>query len=233
MPDGNLLAFHWKLPARVAPVHPAVVEVHVFEPGGSHPAGDQRVGGRFDEALAQVALERVPRVPAEWGCRGQRGGRGAVVAAVCRGRRVRPRIDDSRRARIGCGARRAASRAAHRVVARPRREASHPRSGRRDCVGCGPRRNRGVRTRVGGRASDEPAAQRDGAHRPARAQRHDARASEWSVPCELPPPTARSPRRRCSPGRRRRSRRAGCRRSCTLRRTFPRRRCCCPRRSPG
>ena len=60
---GKLAGVPLQVAARVAPVHPAVVEVDVRISGGLHAARDHRVGRRFDQALADVALERVPRVP--------------------------------------------------------------------------------------------------------------------------------------------------------------------------
>src|SRR4029079_11758478 len=61
---GELGRVPFQLAARIASVHPAIVEVHVLVTDVLHPARDEDVGNLLDKRLVQVvAPEGVPRVP--------------------------------------------------------------------------------------------------------------------------------------------------------------------------
>ena len=121
-----------KIPARVAPVHPAVVDVDVLVSDRCHAARNKGVSDALDQGLAGAASEGVPRVPAHGWRRGDgrraRAASGATSGArrpasafaACRRRTSRRMPGLAARA---SGARRCRSshrcQSSHRCVPRP------------------------------------------------------------------------------------------------------------------
>ncbi len=85
-PVRELAGVPLEISARVAPVHPAVVDVDVLVSDRCHAARNKRVSDSLDQALAGAASKGVPRVPAHGGRRGH--GRRASAAGRASGARL-------------------------------------------------------------------------------------------------------------------------------------------------